>query len=145
MESLILFIIIALVSSFFSSSKRRHDQSTPPIQKEHRQRPKIEIKTLDEFANEVMKQLTEEKEVKQRESVMVDEKEQEPSPIQQQVQPVPNNVELKERLNQTPVVTKETKSHSRKGHKFPFLSSKEALRNAIITQEILGPPKSKKR
>lgn len=146
MESLILFIIIALVSSFFSSSKKRHDQSTPPIQKKHRQRPKIEIKTLDEFAKEVMKQLTEEKEENQKnEPVMVDMKPQEPSPIQQQVQPVPNKIELKERSNQTPVKMKETTSHPRVNHKLPFLSSKEALRNAIITQEILGPPKSKKR
>lgn len=145
MESLLFFIILGLIGSYLSSkSKGRQDQSTPPVLKQPEKRPKVEIKTLDEFAKEIYQQLTEEKKTESQKETLpkVEIKTEQPK-----VEPVQTNQRTfkKEQPAKKPVVAKQNIPSRQKGTVPSFLTSKEGIVNAIIAQEILGPPKAKKR
>jgi len=143
LEALILFIIFGLIGSYLSNkSKGQQKTSTPPIRPQ-KSRPKVEIKTLDEFAREIYEQLKDEAAELKKETVQkVEIKEKQPE-VQQPASPSSKQAVKKEQPKETTVLPKKT-MHREKSP-LSFLTSKEALVNAVIAQEILGPPKSKKR
>lgn len=143
MEGLILFILFGLIASFLSNQSKRQEQTA----QQPKTRPKIEVKTLDEFAKEILQQLTKEKEEQPKKPVAATNAdiETEGPTIQKQKDTKGAEPINKETPKPQPAALKQNLSHPRKTQKLPFLTSKEALVNAIIAQEILGPPKSKKR
>jgi len=142
LESLIILILFGLIGTFLSKSKGQHDKSTPPpVYQEPKRKPKIEIKTLDEFAKEVYQQLTDKKEIQPKKEAAPKVEIQAERP---KIETSKNQVNKKIEPNPKPVAVKQI-SRSNKGTVPSFLTSKEGLVNAIIAQEILGPPKAKKR
>lgn len=148
MSTLLFFVLIGLASAFFNSSKKKPNQSISPIENESK--PTVAIKTLDDFTKEVMKELSE-KTITIFEQPKQEKMEVNTIPIQVQTEQVPIKRETlqqrnMEHLNQKPVDFKQTiPSENKKQSKLPFTTSKDMLVNAIIAQEILGPPKAKQR
>ncbi|MFC5557670.1 hypothetical protein ACFPN4_00825 [Ureibacillus thermophilus] len=143
MESLIILILFGLIGSILSSkAKDRHNPSTPPpVYQNPQNRPKVEIKTFDEFAKEIYQQLTEKKEVQPKQEAAPKLEIQGEQP---KIETSRKHVNMAKDQNPKPVAVKQNQ-RSTKGTGHSFLSSKEGLVNAIIAQEILGPPKAKKR
>lgn len=150
MEGLIIAIIIGLISSFMSKKDDKKASPTKPFmpQKEmprvettqaqgklaprKSMRPKIEVKSLEDFARDVMTQLS--------------TKEEAPQPVQ----PVaPKLVEVVEQRQSLEVRMKDRQQTVRVVEKrvesFNVPSNRKQLQQAIIMTEVLGKPKSKQR
>ena len=149
MEGLILAIVIAVISSVLGKDKTKNKPAKPmppfsnqevprewsPVEPKQ-ERPKV--KTLEDFANEVFGQLNEKVEPKKQ---VVREVEVPP------VQPVVRESVKKERtstrreLGATRPIVQQAKKQS-----FNVVPrTQHELMQAIVTSEILGPPKAKQR
>ena len=145
-----MMIIIAVISSVLSKGKQKDkptkqmppfsNQEVPrqskPVEQPKQQRPKV--KSLEDFANEVFGQLSEKVEPKKQ---IVREVVEEP------VQPVVQEVVKKERTFTRPELGA-TRPIVQQAKKQPFNvvpQTQHQLMQAIITSEILGPPKAKQR
>ena len=149
MEGLIMMIIIAVVSSLFSKGKQKEQptKQMPPFSNQEvprewtplepkQERPKV--KTLEDFANEVFGQLNEKVEPKKQ---VVREVKEEP------VQPVVREFVKKERTFTRPELGA-SRPIIQQAKKQPFNvvpQTQQQLMQAIVTSEILGPPKAKQR
>ncbi len=100
------------------------------------ERPKV--KTLEDFANEVFGQLNEKVEPKKQ---VVREVKEEP------VQPVVQEVVKKERTSTRPELgaTRPIVQQAKKSSFNVVPQTQQQLMQAIVTSEILGPPKAKQR
>ena len=150
MEGLIIAIIIAVISSLFSKDKKKEkptkqmppfsNQEVPrewtPVEQPKQQRPKV--KSLEDFANEVFGQLNEKSEPKKQ---PVYEVKEEP------VQPVVQEVVKKERSFTRPELgaTRPIVQQAKKSSFNVVPQTQQQLMQAIVTSEILGPPKAKQR
>ena len=144
-----MMIIIGIVSSLFSKGKQK-EQSTkqmPPFSNQEVPRewspvePKQErtkVKTLEDFANEVFGQLNEKVESKKQ---VVREVKEEP------VQPIVKEVVKKERTSTRPELgASRPLVQQAKRKSFNVVpQTQHELMQAIVTSEILGPPKAKQR
>lgn len=149
MEGLIMMIIIAVVSSLFSKGKQKEQptKQMPPFsnQKVPQERSPVEpkqerpkVKTLEDFANEVFGQLNEKMEPKKQ---VVRELKREP------VRPVVQEVVKKERTSTRPELGA-SRPLVQQAKRKPFNvvpRTQQQLMQAIVTSEILGPPKAKQR
>ena len=149
MEGLILAIIIAIISSVLGKDKTK-DKPTkqmPPFSNQEvprewspvepkQERPKV--KTLEDFANEVFGQLNEKMEPKKQ---AVREVKEEP------VQPVVREVVKKERTSTRPELgaSRPIVQQAKKSSLNVVPRTQQQLMQAIVTSEILGPPKAKQR
>lgn len=154
MEGLIIFLIIGILSAIFNKDKKKQNPTMPPF--DQNQKPKMESpKKLDDFAKEIYKQLSDKTEStfeiedeKQIESKPIVNNQKEQSvrrqPLRQSIQ-----TEVKtEQLQQRPIDSIQMNNkveQNKKQPTFGFVSSKKELVKAIIAQEILGPPKAKRR
>ena len=148
MEGLILASVIAVISSVLGKDKKdKPAKPMPPFSNQEvprewspvepkQERPKV--KTLEDFANEVFGQLNEKVEPKKQ---VIREVKEEP------VRPVVQEVVKKERTSTRaelgatrPIVQKAKKSSFNVVPK-----TQQQLMQAIVTSEILGPPKAKQR
>ena len=150
MEGLIMMIIIAVISSVLGKGKKKDEptkqmppfsnQEVPrqskPVEQPKQQRPKV--KSLEDFANEVFGQLNEKTEPKRQ---VVREVKEEP------VQPVVREVVKKERTSTRPELgAKRPIVQQAKKSSFNVVpQTQQQLMQAIVTSEILGPPKAKQR
>ena len=144
-----MMIIIAVVSSLFSKGKQKEQptKQMPPFSNQEvprewspvepkQERPKA--KTLEDFANEVFGQLNEKVEPKKQ---VVREVKQEV------VQPVLREVVKKERMTTRPELgaTRQIVQQAKKSSLNVVPRTQRQLMQAIVTSEILGPPKAKQR
>ena len=149
MEGLIMMIIIAVVSSLFSKGKQKEQptKQMPPFSNQEvprewspvepkQERPKV--KTLEDFANEVFGQLNEKVEPKKQ---VVREVKEEP------VRPVVQEFVRKERTSTRPELgaTRPIVQQAKKSSFNVVPQTQQQLMQAIVTSEILGPPKAKQR
>ena len=149
MEGLIMMIIIAVVSSLFSKGKQKEQptKQMPPFSNQEvprewspvepkQERPKV--KTLEDFANEVFGQLNEKTEPKKQ---VVREVKEEP------VQPVVREFVKKERTSTRPELgaSRPILQQAKKSSFNVVPKTQQQLMQAIVTSEILGPPKAKQR
>ena len=148
MEGLIITIIIAVVSSLFSKDKKKEQptKQMPPFSNQEvpqewspvepkQERPKV--KTLEDFANEVFGQLNEKVEPKKQ--VVREVKEE---PVRQVVKEVVN----KERTSTRPELgaSRPILQQAKKTSFNVVPRTQHELMQAIVTSEILGPPKAKR-
>ena len=156
MESLIIFIIIGLITTLFNKgAKDKQDKTMPPF--DPNQKPKVEVKTLDDFAKEIFQQMngkTTDQKVEETKTESISTEKAEEKPAQREsvtVEPIQKTVVRSNRVSQQMNGSSEVSTHPMKNQKskkkkhLPFTSSKESLINAIIAQEVLGPPKAKQR
>ena len=144
-----MMIIIAVVSSLFSKGKQKEQptKQMPPFSNQEipqewspvepkQERPKV--KTLEDFANEVFGQLNEKVEPKKQ---VVREVKEEP------VQPVVREIVKKERTSTRPELgaTRPSVQQAKKQSFNVVPRTQHELMQAIVTSEILGPPKAKQR
>ena len=144
-----MMIIIAVVSSLFSKGKKKDEptKQMPPFSNQEvprewksvepkQERPKV--KTLEDFANEVFGQLNEKVEQKKQ---VVREVKEEP------VRPVVREVVKKERTSTRPELgaTRPIVQKAKKSSFNVVPQTQQQLMQAIVTSEILGPPKAKQR
>ena len=144
-----MMIIIAVVSSLFSKGRQKEQptKQMPPFSNQEvprewspvepkQERPKV--KTLEDFANEVFGQLNEKMEPKKQ---VVREVEVPP------VQPVVREVVKKERTFTRPELgaTRPLVQQAKKQLLNVVPRTQHELMQAIVTSEILGPPKAKQR
>jgi len=143
LETLIIFILIGLLSAFFNKEKKKTDTSMPPFNPN--EKPKVEDKSLDDYAKKVYKQLKEKKEAIFEERNVDEQKEVNPVYIQREQRVQRPSIEQsmkKVELSQKPIEIKQQRTERKQ---LELLSSKKTIVNAIIAQEILGPPKAKRR
>ncbi|MEE1130839.1 MAG: hypothetical protein UHX00_04315 [Caryophanon sp.] len=150
MEGLLIALLIGLVTSFMNKKDDKKASPTKPFMPEtvlppaettqaqgklapRKSRPKIEMKSLEDFARDVMTQLS--------------TKEQVPSPVQQPIKADVQEVveqrqsletRMKERQQAVRVVEKRSDA-------FEFPTNRTQMQQAIIMAEVLGKPKSKQR
>lgn len=144
-----MMIIIAVVSSLFSKGKQKEQptKQMPPFSNQEvprewspvepkQERPKV--KTLEDFANEVFGQLNEKVEPKKQ---VVREVKEEP------VRPVVQEFVRKERTSTRPELgaTRPIVQQAKKSSFNVVPQTQQQLMQAIVTSEILGPPKAKQR
>ena len=144
-----MMIIIAVVSSLFSKGKQKEQptKQMPPFSNQEvprewspvepkQERPKV--KTLEDFANEVFGQLNEKVEPKKQ---VVREVEIPP------VRPVVKEVVKKERTSTRPELgaSRPIVQKAKKSSFNVVPQTQQQLMQAIVTSEILGPPKAKQR
>ena len=144
-----MMIIIAVVSSLFSKGKQKEQptKQMPPFSNQEvprewspvepkQERPKV--KTLEDFANEVFGQLNEKMEPKKQ---VVREVKEEP------VRPVVQEFVRKERTSTRPELgaTRPIVQQAKKSSFNVVPQTQQQLMQAIVTSEILGPPKAKQR
>ena len=144
-----MMIIIAVVSSLFSKGKQKEQptKQMPPFSNQEvprewspvepqQQRPKV--KSLEDFANEVFGQLNEKVEPKKQ---VVREVKEEP------VRPVVQEFVRKERTSTRPELgaTRPIVQQAKKSSFNVVPQTQQQLMQAIVTSEILGPPKAKQR
>ena len=150
MEGLIIPIIIAVISMLFSNKNKKNEKPTkqmPPFSNQEvprewspiepkQERPKV--KTLEDFANEVFGQLNEKLEPKKQ---VVHEVKEEP------VQPVVQEAVKKERTFTRPELgaTRPIVQQAKRASFNVVPQTQQQLMQAIVTSEILGPPKAKQR
>ena len=149
MEGLILAIVIAVISSVLGKDKKKDKPAKPmppfsnqevprewsPVEPKQ-ERPKV--KTLEDFANEVFGQLNEKVDPKKQ---IVREVKEEP------VQPVMREVVKKERTSTRPELgaSRPIVQQAKKSSLNVVPRTQHQLMQAIVTSEILGPPKAKQR
>ena len=149
MEGLILPIVIAVISSVLGKDKTKNKPAKPmppfsnqevprewsPVEPKQ-ERPKV--KTLEDFANEVFGQLNEKMEPKKQ---VVREVEAPP------VQPVMREIVKKERTSTRPELgaTRPIVQQAKKQSFNVVPRTQHELMQAIVTSEILGPPKARQR
>ncbi|MEL3961742.1 hypothetical protein MKZ01_10720 [Lysinibacillus endophyticus] len=151
MEGIIMMVVLFIISSLFSGNKKSKEQKgMPPFnnkkepvfdQKQHQ--PK-KARTLEDFASEIFQQLNEkanptvqpEPEVKIEKPVVIEKKEntRPKFDVNRSTKQISKGKEAK---LQDPIKSKEIGSIIPK--------DRESLVQAIITSEILGPPKAKQR
>mgnify|MGYP003549218332 CR=1 FL=1 len=149
MEGLIMMIIIAVISSVLGKGKKTDEptKQMPPFSNQEvprewspvepkQQRPKV--KSLEDFANEVFGQLNEKVEPKKQ---VVREVKEEP------VRPVVQEFVRKERTSTRPELgaTRPIVQQAKKSSFNVVPQTQQQLMQAIVTSEILGPPKAKQR
>ena len=149
MEGLIMMIIIAVISSVLGKGKKTDEptKQMPPFSNQEvprewspvepqQQRPKV--KSLEDFANEVFGQLNEKTEPKKQ---VVREVKEEP------VRPVVQEFVRKERTSTRPELgaTRPIVQQAKKSSFNVVPQTQQQLMQAIVTSEILGPPKAKQR
>lgn len=148
MEGLILAIVIAVISSVLGKDKKdKPAKPMPPFSNQEvprewspvepkQERPKV--KTLEDFANEVFGQLNEKVEPKKQ---VVREVEVQP------VQPVVREVVKKERTSTRPELgaSRPLVQQAKKQSFNVVPRTQHELMQAIVTSEILGPPKARQR
>ena len=142
-------IIIAVISSVLGKGKKKDEptKQMPPFSNQEvprewspvepkQERPKV--KTLEDFANEVFGQLNEKVEPKKQ---VVREVKEEP------VRPVVQEFVRKERTSTRPELgaTRPIVQQAKKSSFNVVPQTQQQLMQAIVTSEILGPPKAKQR
>ena len=149
MEGLIMMIIIAVISSVLGKGKKTDEptKQMPPFSNQEvprewspvepqQQRPKV--KSLEDFANEVFGQINEKTEPKKQ---VVREVKEEP------VRPVVQEFVRKERTSTRPELgaTRPIVQQAKKSSFNVVPQTQQQLMQAIVTSEILGPPKARQR
>ena len=144
-----MMIIIAVISSVLGKGKKKDEptKQMPPFSNQEvprewspvepkQERPKV--KTLEDFANEVFGQLNEKTEPKKQ---VVREVKEEP------VQPVVREFVKKERTSTRPELgaSRPILQQAKKSSFNVVPKTQQQLMQAIVTSEILGPPKAKQR
>ena len=144
-----MMIIIAVISSVLGKGKKTDEptKQMPPFSNQEvprewspvepqQQRPKV--KSLEDFANEVFGQLNEKTEPKKQ---VVREVKEEP------VRPVVQEFVRKERTSTRPELgaTRPIVQQAKKSSFNVVPQTQQQLMQAIVTSEILGPPKAKQR
>ena len=144
-----MMIIIAVISSVLGKGKKTDEptKQMPPFSNQEvprewspvepqQQRPKV--KSLEDFANEVFGQLNEKVEPKKQ---VVREVKEEP------VRPVVQEFVRKERTSTRPELgaTRPIVQQAKKSSFNVVPQTQQQLMQAIVTSEILGPPKAKQR
>ncbi|MDM5351789.1 hypothetical protein [Lysinibacillus sphaericus] len=159
MEQLIIFAIIAIVSSIFGKSKNKKSQkSMPPFNNkdtrvespvleetpQHHQKPQ----SFEDFAREFIGDWIPENEKVQETKKLVEEQvtKEVPSYVAPPVIPadVPKRSFIREQKGRLAAGKEEVKvtgTHS----PFQVPQSKNALMQAVVMAEILGPPKAKRK
>lgn len=155
MEGLIIFIIFGIIASYLSKGKETKNKSMPPF--DQSRRSKVEVKTLDDFAKEIFQELNKkhstdqkvEQSKPQMTQIQTKEEEVKKETLQNTIEPTVQKVSsvqtpkpLKKVAKNTPVGMTKKKTAKKN---LPFTTSKESLVNAIIAQEVFGPPKAKQR
>lgn len=148
MEGLIIMIVMFVLSTLFTKdkTKQKETKQMPPfsnkqVPQEHkreeprRERPKV--RSLDDFAKEVFGQLSEKTEPAQNDRKIIEE------PVLKPVMEVTRG----ERKSTRPELGASRPIIQRQKTKSPVIvpSTREQLVQAVITSEILGPPKAKQR
>ncbi|MEO4052240.1 hypothetical protein [Solibacillus sp. CAU 1738] len=153
MESLIIIIIIGIISSVFSKkgnpkeTKQMPPFSQQPVPKqEPRQATTAAPKSLEDFANEIFGRLEQKQPEVVREVLKPKPVEVQQPETRKQVVAEPvkrqersqkrENIEQTARVKQIQEKTKPV---------FVTPTTQQALMQAVITSEILGPPKAKQR
>lgn len=147
MEGLIIFIIIAVISSIFGKSNNKQEKPMPPFggntnkEKPNTSRSKS-FTSLEDFAKEIFQELSGEKEEKTAPANLP------------QAEPVKAVVEERttfqfekaEEVNVKKHVPREEPKVKQPVNVPSYIpTTREAVLQAVITSEIFGPPKAKRR
>lgn len=160
MEGLIIAAIIAIISSLFSGkNKNKEQKSMPPFNNKPVEMPvqttippnqQSQPKTLEDFAKGIFEQLNEQKpfsdfagdeqpkieQVKSEPTIKIEKELNERKPLSEN--------RSSERVTNAPQLNIEDKIKENEIGQF-VPSSRQALMQAIITSEIIGPPKARQR
>lgn len=154
MEGLIIALLIGLVTTFMNRKEGKKEtpakpfmpQKEPTVETTQMQRakkssrPKLEVKSLEDFTREVMSQLSTKEATKKQE--VVEAVQAVPEKLAERVarptlrQPIEERV--KERQQASRVDVKASAN-------FQVPMNRQAMRQAIIMAEVLGKPKAKQR
>lgn len=152
MEQLILIAIIAIVSSLFGKSKNKEQQQMPPFDKNAKpqpplftnteeqktQRPTMKTQSFEDFAREILGGMQDEQPQKDIRPVEQDVEKQTPSyvapPLKTERQSYGRLVAEKKDVQVTSI-----------NKTFELPTSKQALMQAVVMAEVLGPPKAKRK
>ena len=150
MEGLIIAILIGLVTSFLNKKDDKQAKETKPFmpQKQmpsettqaHRKdkpaRPRVQMKSLEDFTRDVMAQLQTKAEPKAEEVAETVKQAAAPKIEQPARQPIEERVKARQQTARTV----ETPAAA-----FELATSRQSLQQAIIMAEVLGKPKAKQR
>lgn len=151
MEGIIIMIVMFVLSTLFTKDKTKEKETKqmPPFSNQHvprestrdeprRERPKV--RSLDDFAKEVFGQLSEKGEAVRDVRKMNEETVEEP--VKEAVREI-----QEERKSLRPELGVSRPIIQRQKKESPVIvpSTREQLVRAVITSEILGPPKAKQR
>ena len=148
LEGIIMMVVLFIISSLFSGNKKAKEQKgMPPFNNkkeptfEKRQQPK-KVKTLEDFASEIFQQLNEkanptaQPEVKIEKTEVIEQKDK-TRPTFDVNRSKKQTAKVQETKVNDPIKSKEIGSF--------IPTDRDALVQAIITSEIIGPPKAKQR
>ncbi len=175
MEGLIIFIIMGIIGSLLSKNKQKAEKPMPPFNNkpnttsfDQYPEPKVEpkqtrttVKTLEDFAKEVFEQLNEKS--TQPKEVFREPQYKDVVKVEPKVEPVPTKpIKLESTVpknsNSSNRPSLDENRSSKKSNK-PIMkdaikqneigsyvpNTKQALIQAIVASEIIGPPKAKQR
>lgn len=163
MEQLIFFIIIAIVGSLFNKSKNKEQKQMPSFDKEARpqspvftnteeqrpQRPTMNTQTFEDFARKYYSQDEQPEKYIRKERVQpvkMEVVEQTPSHIAQPLIPNDSDNRKTERLSLGRMTAGQKEVHVASANQtFELPTSKQALMQAVVMAEVLGPPKAKRK
>jgi hypothetical protein len=148
MEGIIIMIVMFVLSTLFTKDKKKQKetQQMPPFSnqqapqestREERRRERPKVRSLDDFTKEVFGQLSEKAESSREARKTIEERVIEPA-----------REELREERKSTrPELGASRPIVQRAKNQSPVIvpSTREQLVQAVITSEILGPPKAKQR
>lgn len=165
MEQIIIFIIIAIVSSLFSKSKNKEPKQMPPFNKDAKpqspvftnteeqkmERPTVNTQSFEDFARKFLGNVQDEQPEKN-----LRKEDRQPAAIEV-IEHTPRNVAPSLIPTDVPERNKERKSYGRmraekkevhvtsSNQTFALPTSKQALMQAVVMAEVLGPPKAKRK
>ncbi|MFJ7949956.1 hypothetical protein ACIQZG_00340 [Lysinibacillus sp. NPDC096418] len=165
MEQLIIFVIIAIVSSLFGKSKNKEQQQMPSFDKDAKQqpptvtnteerkpqRPMMNTQSFEDFARKFLGDTQDEqpqKHVREKrmQPVEIEEVEQMPSYVAPPLVPTDGQSKRSDRSNLGRMTAgKKDVRVASTNQTFELPTSKQALMQAVIMAEVLGPPKAKRK
>ncbi|MFJ7735338.1 hypothetical protein ACIQ2D_03250 [Lysinibacillus sp. NPDC097287] len=165
MEQLIIFIIIAIVSSLFGKSKNKEQKQMPSFDKDAKQqppvvtnteerkpqRPTINTQSFEDFARGFLGDIQEKQPGKhireeRMQPVEIEVAEQTPSYVAPPLIPTDSHNRKTDRPSFGRMASgKKEVNVTSTNQTFELPTSKQALMQAVVMAEVLGPPKAKRK
>lgn len=165
MEQLIIFVIIAIVSSLFGKSKNKEQQQMPSFDKDAKrqspvvtkteerkpQRPRVNTQSFEDFARGFLGDIQEKQPGKniheeRVQPVEIEVVEQMPSYVAPPHIPTDSHNRKTDRPSLGRMATGKKEGHvASTNQTFELPTSKQALMQAVVMAEVLGPPKAKRK
>lgn len=165
MEQLILFAIIAIVTSLFGKSKNKEQKQMPSFDKDAKkqspvftnteeqkpQRPTMNTQTFEDFARKFLGDIQDEQPKKpiheeRGQPVEIELVEQTPSYVAPPLIPTDSKNRKTDRPGLGRMATGKKEVHvASTNQTFELPNSNQALMQAVVMAEVLGPPKAKRK